>query len=450
MQYVVIAIFIFLYPTVVFGDVSNFVFSTEPQIIKSNEVSKKITIQAQDNEGSPTKLAQTTCLKLNTSSTEGEFSSNDTNWNQIDILTMSKNSINRNFYYKDLADGIYELSAKISFKPQEEKSSCADWLIDNWNINWNIKQNITILSLDNSSLDEDANQTQTNLNNENQQNNFSIEPQIFADAGEDRSVIIGADSLFEGRALGLQKKPLEGARYLWNFGNGEIREGQNVLYYYQYPGEYVVTLYVSSGQYSASDRIIVNAYPTELVISEVNKDFVEIHNKSNKELNLSWWQLQSGGERFMIPKDTIVLPNKKLIFSSSVTGLDTSVKESVSLLYPNGVEAVKFEEIKIPQKTTVVKKNAGEGLSSRNEVERGETLRSVTNLEKELIIEKKEVTDNSSEQTASVISSFKTQENESGIYKWLLAIFSIIAVSGGIIVYASSKKELGDDIEIVE
>ena len=90
----------------------------------------------------------------------------------------------------------------------------------------------------------------------------------------------------------------------------------------------MVILEVSSGQYSASDRIIVNAYPAELVISEVNKDFIEIHNKSARELNLSWWQVQSGSERFMIPKNTIILSGKKLIFSSDVTELDTSQKEN--------------------------------------------------------------------------------------------------------------------------
>jgi hypothetical protein len=292
---------------------------------------------------------------------------------------------------------------------------------------------------------------------------FPVEQQIFVDAGGDRNVIVGADSLFEGRALGLQKKPLENARYVWNFGNGETKEGQNVLHYYGYPGEYVVMLNVTSGEYSASDRVVVNAYPAEIVFSKIESNFVEIHNKSNKELNLSWWQIQSAEERFMIPKDTIILANKKLIFSSDITGLDTSIKENVSLLYPNGVEAVIFEQIKIPQKTVVVKKTviAGKGLSSGSEEggnvssspDGGETLRSVTNLKKEeqVIEGQKEIIKNTA-QTASVISSLGERGKDSNIYKWLLAIFVVIGISVGIMVYASKKeeKELGDDIEIVE
>ena len=201
--------------------------------------------------------------------------------------------------------------------------------------------------------------SQTQLDNSNSPlpaSDFPIEQQIFVNAGQGRDVIVGADSLFEGKSFGLEKKPLKNARYLWNFGNGETKEGQNVLHYYQYPGEYVVMLNVSSGEYSALDRIIVNAYPADIVISKVEDDFVELYNKSNKELNLSWWQIQSAGERFTLPKDTIILPNKKLIFSKSITELNTSIRENVVLLYPNGVEAVAFEQVSIPQKVVVTKK----------------------------------------------------------------------------------------------
>ncbi|MBU2263634.1 lamin tail domain-containing protein, partial [Patescibacteria group bacterium] len=49
---------------------------------------------------------------------------------------------------------------------------------------------------------------------------WPTEPQIYANAGEDRNAIAGADIKFSGRALGLQKEPLENARYLWSFGDG--------------------------------------------------------------------------------------------------------------------------------------------------------------------------------------------------------------------------------------
>jgi hypothetical protein len=287
------------------------------------------------------------------------------------------------------------------------------------------------------SSESESSEAQSSSSNSSSVNNFPTEQQIFADAGGDRNVVVGADNLFEGKSLGLQKQPLEGERYVWNFGNGETKEGQNVLHYYGYPGEYVVILSVSSGQYSASDRIVVNAYKAELVLSKVESDFVEVHNKSDQELNLSWWQLDSDGERFVIPKDTIVLSNKKLIFAKDITGLDTDIKENVSLLYPNGVEAVSFFQIVIPQKTVVTKKTVVE-------------YKSVVVKEEEPIVEEQEEASKNITQAASVISSFSSQENESSIYKWLLAIFAVVGVSVGIMVYASGKGELGEDIEIVE
>lgn len=292
---------------------------------------------------------------------------------------------------------------------------------------------------------ENENQTQINSNNENnknQENSFPTEQQIFAYAGEDREVIVGADSLFEGKAFGFLKKPLQNARYVWNFGNGKTKEGQNVLHYYEYPGEYLVTLMVSSGGYSATDRIIVNTYPAELSFSKIESDFIEIHNKLNKEINLSWWQLSSGNERFIIPKDTIILPNKKLIFGKKETKLDTSIKENISLLYPNGVSAVAFEQIIIPQKTIVVKKVAT--IPADNQAKQ----QPIAVKEDKKII-KKDISTNVT-QVAAPISSITLDKEGESIYKWILAIFGIVVISGGIIIFASQKKEPGDDIKIIK
>lgn len=298
--------------------------------------------------------------------------------------------------------------------------------------------------LANSISDKEIKSSQAQSSSSNSSvNDFPTEQQIFANAGKDRIVIVGADSLFEGRALGFQKEPLENARYVWNFGNGETKEGQNVLHYYKYPGEYAVMLSISSGQYSASDRIIVNAYPAELVISKVEDDFIEIFNKSKQELNLSWWQIQSGSKRFMIPKDTIILPNKKLIFSSDITKLDASLKENMSLLYPNGAEAVSFEQIKIPQKIVAAKVVTAK-------LPQGKELKKQTEEAAEMA---KEISEDTS-QTGSVISGFNNlgvdKNNNSEISKWLLAIFGIVAVSVAVILIGKDKKEPDDDIEIVE
>ena len=114
---------------------------------------------------------------------------------------------------------------------------------------------------------------------------------IIVDFGKDRKVIAGADVLFKAVAVGLEKEPLKNARYVWSMGDGSKKEGESVLYTYKYPGQYVVFLTVTSGIYSATDRIIVEAMPADVIISQVNfaDGFLELYNRSNYELDLSWW-----------------------------------------------------------------------------------------------------------------------------------------------------------------
>jgi|TARA_Y100000310_G_scaffold214702_1_gene215617 PKD repeat protein len=268
---------------------------------------------------------------------------------------------------------------------------------------------------------------------------FIVEPQIFAYAGNDRIVIVGADSKFQGQAFGIKRKPLEGARYLWNFGNGATKEGQNVLHHYEYPGKYVVILSVSSGSYSASDRVVVEALASDIEISEASMERISITNNSIREINLSWWRIKSGSSFFTIPENTIILPNHSLVFSYAVTGLFVTNPYNVALLYPNDTLAVSYEE-----NPPVV----------------------VTNKERDLITEK--VVFNSE---AAMVESIKSDaesnepidfainsstepsfsegsENRGSILKWVLALIGIIGVSAVSAVMVRRMDQ--DEIEIIE
>jgi len=94
---------------------------------------------------------------------------------------------------------------------------------------------------------------------------------ISIDAGKDRKVIAGADTLFKALAMGEENTPLKNAHYTWSMGDGSRKNGQSILYTYQYPGDYVVVLGVTSGEYSADDRVIVTALPADISISKVDK-----------------------------------------------------------------------------------------------------------------------------------------------------------------------------------
>lgn len=330
------------------GEVSRFVFTTDSQTIKPNEISQKITIQAQDAGGNSINLVQTACLEFKTTSGAGEFSSSDTNWNPVGRLTMGKGSANRNFYYKDSAKGVYELSLNVSLRPEEENSPCASWPIENWDIKWNAKQNIIVSLSPNNPL-PDYNQQQP-VAEPTGGSFWPTEEQIFANAGEDRVIPVGADIVFFGKALGLKKEPLENARYLWNFGDGETATGQNVRHFYKHPGNYIIVLDVSSGGHAASDRAIVTAAPNMLEISEANGEFIKLRNSSSYIFDISGWFLRTlkNNQTFKFQDSSLINANSDLTISSNVSQIKPASDEEVNLLYPNGSVALTYKVIGQP------------------------------------------------------------------------------------------------------
>ncbi len=168
-----------------------------------------------------------------------------------------------------------------------------------------------------------------------------VVPALEADAGGDRAVEAGAGSFFDGHIYDAEGVPLPRARYLWNFGNGETREGQSVFYAYPYPGTYVVVMTVDAGNgYSATDHIIVEAVPAEVGLSQESDGSVIIANLSHtgRDLDVGLWALARGGKAFIIPKGTIILPNRSVRFSPAL--LSAPLGEA-ALLYPDGIVAAR-------------------------------------------------------------------------------------------------------------
>jgi len=328
------------------GDVSQFVFTTNYQTIKPNEISEIISIQSQDASGVSADILQTACLELATNSGAGEFSSSNTNWNPVKILTMSKNSANRNFYYKDSTAGNYELSVKVSLRP-EGKLACASWPKEEWDIKWNAKQNVIVSSGFSSSSSQESQSSSASSSSSSSSDGAVIasgsiaynykNEQISAKAGEDKTAVAGADVVLKGNALGFKKEPLENARYLWNLGDGSYKEGKNIRHIYKYPGNYIAVLNVSSGDISASDRINIKVIPNELRIIETKSEFIKLKNKSGVILDVSGWFLRANGAVFKFPDYSLVAANAELIISSDISGIKFADNNfPAELLYPNG------------------------------------------------------------------------------------------------------------------
>ncbi len=171
-------------------------------------------------------------------------------------------------------------------------------------------------------------------------------PKIKAYAGEDKVTAVGALVEFRGLAFGFDDKPIANTRFMWNFGDGATKEGQNVYYSYRYPGEYSAVLDIASGEYAASDRLTVKVVPAEIFISEIKPgadSFIEIYNKSKEELNISGWQISFGTQSFFFPKGTYIRPEAYLVITHSVSGIDLiSGSGLVKLSYVGGFLADTF------------------------------------------------------------------------------------------------------------
>jgi hypothetical protein len=172
---------------------------------------------------------------------------------------------------------------------------------------------------------------------------------ITAEAGGDRQVIVGAETVFKGEAFGIKGEPLLNARFVWNMGDGQTLEGSSVKYAYRFPGEYIVMLHVSTNELSATDRLVVTASPSNLRVSRIlpgENGFIEIANDSATTADISGWFLESRGKFFLLPSGTIIGGGKTRFFPNQVTGLILVSDDAPALLYPNGVKAAQFFETK--------------------------------------------------------------------------------------------------------
>ncbi len=416
MRYIpIIFIFLFFANIVSAGDISRFVFTTNSQTIKPNEISEKITIQSQDAAGNSVEIPQTACIELKTTSVTGEFSSSNTNWSPVTRLTMNKNTANRNFYYKDSINGSYKLTARVSLRPEGE-DPCASWPIEEWNVQWTAEQGITVSESGGGSTPPLASPEPASSTG----SSAFVEPQIFANAGLDKTAIAGADVKFSGQAFGLQKEPLEGARYLWSFGDGSTKEGQSVLHSYQYPGDYIAVLEVSSGKFSASDRTLVKALPNELKITEANNDYIKLHNGSGVDLDISFWFLKSESQSFKFPENTFIKSNSDLTIPSSVSKIVLiSQGQKAELLYPNSSVACQFiQQETVPQASA--QETIKHSVSNSNDSNEEQSTENVESAQVAQVV-----------QAGQVVDAINIGENESSwsIKEWLMLIGGIIVIS---------------------
>jgi len=191
---------------------------------------------------------------------------------------------------------------------------------------------------DGDSTEGDSSDANTNTDTEAVNSTRPVPPKIYAYGGDDRTLIVGADVSFTGEALGIEHKPLTGAQFIWNFGDGATAEGKTVTHHFAYPGTYIVVLTAVSGKLSTSDHIRITAEPSDISISGVSSTpdaYIAISNDANRDVYIGGWFLQTHNDTFQFPPETYIASDGTLTLPKHTTGLSPQESSTVRLLYPN-------------------------------------------------------------------------------------------------------------------
>ncbi len=146
-------------------------------------------------------------------------------------------------------------------------------------------------------------------------------PSLYADAGGDRSVIVGADVEFDASAYDKSQNVLDpsSVRFMWNFGDGSSAEGAAVLHHYEYPGRYAVVLEIANNKNAAGDQITITAQPAALSFSQLQDGGVDIQDLAGRDLDLSGWIVRedagSFASQFLLPSDSKILSGSAIEIS---------------------------------------------------------------------------------------------------------------------------------------
>lgn len=173
---------------------------------------------------------------------------------------------------------------------------------------------------------------------------------VFAYAGEDMVIPVGAHTVFEGRAVNDRNESLGAMHYKWSFGDGDTESGKEVKHAYHEPGVYVAMLSVSGNNQRSRDERVVTVISAEVRISSVawEEGYIELTNDTDQMLDVSGWKLfmekrRAGSDRmFTFPENTFLAPYAEVKFSTDVTNLRIGEGDTIQLLYPDERKVTEF------------------------------------------------------------------------------------------------------------
>jgi hypothetical protein len=318
-------VLLFLIGQNVSAEVSSFNFVTDPQTVDVGVISGAITVQSQNSTGTSESIPETYDLTFNSTSGTGLFLNSSGN---AVSTTMSKNTANRTFYYKDSASGNFVLTVKATARAGGQSFTATQHIqVGSAGTNTSNSTNTTATSTtsnqtetQSSSSTSSAHSSPVPLSTVDQKMEFEIS------AGRDRLTTVGNSVAFKAVATKVQNVSEAGITYDWSFGDGTTARGVSATHAYRFAGDYSVVVNASYSDKQAVSRVNVKVILPNIALARVLGGF-EVYNKSNSEINLEGWRLQNSKKAFVFPNDTLIPANKKVVFADEVTGMnETSVE----------------------------------------------------------------------------------------------------------------------------
>lgn len=300
--------------------VSKIAFTTDEQTILPGDVSDPITVQTQDSSGSSTPTPETIDLQFTSTSNTGEFL--NSSGNPV-TTTMSKNTSNRTFYYRDSSEGSFTIRVLATGRDSGET--------------WSAEQKITVSSSSSGntsgevlSASDATSQSGLSATSGSASPTYgSVSSQLEVSAGGNRLTSPGSPITFQ--AMIKKNSSSDGSvSFSWSFGDGNVGEGSLSSHMYKYPGEYAVVLNAKSGNIFATSRLKVTVINPNISILDEG-DHIKIENNSNSEINLFNWKIVDDGKGFVFQPDTIIFQNSSILLDKSLLKMKGEAEKGLIL-----------------------------------------------------------------------------------------------------------------------
>ncbi|MEK7588311.1 MAG: lamin tail domain-containing protein [Patescibacteria group bacterium] len=270
-------------------------------------------------------------------------------------------------------------------------------------------------------------------------------------------IFVGIPSIFNAETTGYDGQKLMYGKYIFNFGDGGSEElqansyvGLNHTYYY--PGEYVVTVEYYNSNYLKPEtvsQINIEVINTPIIISKIGDEkdfFIELTNMSSYDIDISNWILLYDTQKFLFPKNSFILGNKKIILSSKITKFTFNTSQNIVLqnvlsdvIFSYGESSQKsINIIQKKAKFTSFAKEPTLSLSNLNDTNK------YLNFDADL---------SSEDLSARAIGSNTLIKDKNNVYTFLFSFILFVGLASVAVYYlrmSKRKKQLGDDFDILD